>query len=128
MVGFLRRCLSQQWEIRARLYDALTEVFKMRYRAELRLSRQRGRVVLTQLRCCTHSHSLAVKEAILELLLQHFMHFLETDPSVSAPIKLDKCVEVSQTSAATVKRVPQSFLLLRSCWLWSNLGALTLLA
>lgn len=80
MIGFLRRCLSQQWEIRARLYDALTEVFKS-------------------------SHSLAVKEAILELLLQHFMHFLETDPSVSAPIKLDKCVEVSQTSAATVKRL-----------------------
>jgi hypothetical protein len=46
-----------------------------------------------------------VKEAILELLMQHLTNFLETDPSVSAPIKLDKCVEVSQSSAATVKRV-----------------------
>ncbi len=39
MVGFLRRCLSQQWEIRARLYEALAEIFKSTDSSQLRVDK-----------------------------------------------------------------------------------------
>jgi hypothetical protein len=67
LIGFLRRCLTQQSQIRENLYSGLYDIF------------------------ATNS---SLHDVIFELLLPQLMNYHDPNPE-HTPIKLKECVEVS---------------------------------
>jgi hypothetical protein len=66
--------------VRARLYEALVEVFRA-------------------------TRSALIQETIFEMLLAQLLRYYDPDPSVSPPIHLESCVEGSSTVAASVRKL-----------------------
>jgi len=64
LMGFLRRCLTQQPEVRRLVYESLPALL---------------------------AADPAASEPIAELILPHFASFCETNPSLMPPLKLEAC-------------------------------------
>eukprot|EP01088_Endostelium_zonatum_P018326 TRINITY_DN5841_c0_g1_i1.p1 TRINITY_DN5841_c0_g1~~TRINITY_DN5841_c0_g1_i1.p1 ORF type:complete len:1419 (-),score=238.06 TRINITY_DN5841_c0_g1_i1:262-4518(-) len=77
IISFLRRCLSQQAEIRDCLYTGFADLFKA-------------------------SKNSSVRQSILEILHQQFMIYYSDDEK-AAPLNLELCIEKSEKSAGVVK-------------------------
>lgn len=75
LLGFLRRCLTQQVEVRRVVYQGLPSLLTVDPDAA---------------------------EAMAELLLPHFSMFCEADASLSPPLKLEACAHLTQDGSVRI--------------------------
>lgn len=88
LMGFLRRCLTQQPEVRKVVYEGLPTVLKA---------------------------DPAMSEHIAQLLLPHLAMFFEGDELLPAPLKLEACVRLSRdgTVARLIEPIPDLLVCVR---------------